>query len=117
MLNRNDRSALKRNRSAVSWLCLLCLVLLVWIKLLYNEMSTFSNNVKTLKYDLETSHKLYIDSEKAIDSLVGLVNYKPIDTPKIATKPYKSLNKDSLITKSKSDSIKLEKKDTISKLF
>ena len=33
MLNRNDRKALRRNRSAVSWLCVLLLFLVVYVSL------------------------------------------------------------------------------------
>ena len=104
MLNRNDRKALKRNRNGVSWLTLLCIILFIWIKVIYGDIETYSNNNNELRYELDESHKLCIDRKKTIDSLMNVINYKPIDTPKLVVKTYKPIKKDSLIIKSKVDS-------------
>jgi hypothetical protein len=115
MLNRNDRNALKRNRNAVSWLCLLCVILFVWVKLIYGDINTYSTNNNELRYNLDECQKLCIDRKKTIDSLLSVINYKPVDTPKLVVKTYKPIKKDSSIIKVKVDSSKAEiiLKDTV----
>jgi hypothetical protein len=116
MLNRNDRIALKRNRNAVSWLCVLCLALLLWIKMLYGDVESFSNNNNSIRYELDSAMKLSEIRKNKIDSLMSVINYKQVDTPKVEIKPYKIVKKDSLtITKQRVDSVKPDKKDTILK--
>ena len=117
MLNRNDRNALKRNRNAVSWLCLLCIILFIWIKIIYGDINTYSTNNNELRFNLDETQKLCIDRKKTIDSLIMIINYKQVDTPKIVVKTYKSVKKDSLITKPKvkvdSSKVEIIFKDTI----
>jgi hypothetical protein len=116
MLNINDRRALKRNRNAVSWLCFLCIILLIWIKMIYGNIDTYSTNNNEIRFNLEETQKLCIDRKRVIDSLMNVINYKTIDTPKLVVKtPYKPVKKDSLIIKAKVDSSKTEiiLKDTV----
>jgi hypothetical protein len=115
MLNINDRKALKRNRNGVSWLTFLCIILLIWIKVIYGDIETYSNNNSELRYELNEAQKLCIDRKKTIDSLMNVINYKPIDTPNLVVKTYKPIKKDSLIVKPKVDSSKTDiiLKDTI----
>ena len=117
MLNRNDRNALKRNRNAVSWLCLLCIILFIWIKIIYGDINTYSTNNNELRFNLDETQKLCIDRKKTIDSLIMVINYKQVDTPKIVVKTYKPVKKDSLITKPKvkvdSSKVEIIFKDTI----
>lgn len=93
MLNRNDRNALKRNRNAVSWLCLLCIILFIWIKIIYGDINTYSTNNNELRFNLDETQKICIDRKKTIDSLIMVINYKQVDTPKIVVKTYKPVKK------------------------
>lgn len=117
MLNRNDRNALKRNRNAVSWLCLLCIILFIWIKIIYGDINTYSTNNNELRFNLDETQKICIDRKKTIDSLIMVINYKQVDTPKIVVKTYKPVKKDSLVTKPKvkidSSKVEIILKDTI----
>jgi hypothetical protein len=117
MLNRNDRNALKRNRNAVSWLCLLCIILFIWIKIIYGDINTYSTNNNELRFNLDETQKLCIDRKKTIDSLIMIINYKQVDTPKIVVKTYKPVKKDSLVAKPKvkidSSKVEIIFKDTI----
>jgi hypothetical protein len=115
MLNRNDRNALKRNRNAVSWLCLLCIILFIWIKIIYGDIVAYSNNNNELRYDLDACQKLCTDRKKTIDSLLNVINYKSIDTQKVVVKTYKPIKKDSLLIKAKVDTSKSELKNMILK--
>jgi hypothetical protein len=83
--------------------------------MLYSDIETYSNNNNELRYELDESHKLCIDRKKTIDSLMNVINCKPIDTPKLVVKTYKPIKKDSLIIKSKVDSSKTDiiLKDTV----
>lgn len=115
MLNINDRKALKRNRNGVSWLTFLCIVLLFWIKLIYDNIETYSNTNNELRYHLDESRNLCIDRKRTIDSLINVINYKAIDTTKLIVKtPQKTVKKD-LIIKPKVDSSNTEiiLKDTV----
>jgi len=115
MLNINDRKALKRNRNGVSWLTFLCVILFIWIKMIYGNIETYSNNNNELRYELNEAQKLCIDRKKTIDSLMNVINYKHVDTTKLVVKTYKPIKKDSLIVKPKVDSSKTDiiLKDTI----
>jgi hypothetical protein len=116
MLNINDRKALKRNRNGVSWLTFLCVILFIWIKMIYGNIETYSNNNNELRYELNEAQKLCIDRKKTIDSLMNVINYKHVDTTKLVVKPtHKQVKKDSLFVKSKVDTSKSESKDIILK--
>ena len=122
MLNRNDRSALRRNRNAVSWLCLLCIILSVWIKILYGDISEFSNNNNSIRIELDSTQALCNNRRFIIDSLMSVINHKNVDTSKTSTEPKKestfvkvkvdSVKKD---VRTKVDSIRPSRKDTILK--
>lgn len=114
MLNRNDRKALKRNRNGVSWLSILCIVLFVWIKMIYGDIDTYSTNNSELRFNLDETQKLCISRKKTIDSLINVINYKQVDTPKVV-KTYKPIKKDSLLIKPKVDTSKTISKDLILK--
>lgn len=106
MLNRNDRVALKRNRSAVSWLVLLSIVLAVWLITSIKDVATQREDYKILLIEMTDIQSLSEKRAKMIDSLVKVINYKQIDTP-VVTKAYKSpVKKDTSIVHQKLDSTK-----------
>jgi hypothetical protein len=116
MLNRNDRSALRRNRSAVSWLCLLSIILAVWLVTSIRENTSQREDYTILLTEMSDIQRLNDRRGKMIDSLVKVINYKPIDTP-VFIKPYKPIKKDTSIVNQKTDSTKSIKefilKDTL----
>ena len=115
MLNINDRKALRRNRNGVSWLSLLCMILFIWIKIIYGDIDTYSTNNNELRFNLEETQNLCISRKKTIDSLINVINYKKVDTTKVVVKPYKPIKKDSLIIKTKVDTSKSISNDIILK--
>ena len=118
MLNRNDRNALKRNRNAVSWLVFLCIALGIWIKTLYSDIGYMSSINQENRTTLIESQRVCQQRQRTIDSLLSVINYKPVDTAKSAIKPYKVVKKDSLkvdTTTKQTISVKPTKNDTILK--
>lgn len=109
MLNRRDRTALKRNRSAVSWLCILSVILAVWVRNLYSDISFIRTDYETTVIELEEAQKECNKRKNTIDSLIAVINHK--DTTIEVKKIYKpTVKKDT--TTHKIDSIKPLKKDT-----
>ena len=109
MLNRNDRKSLRRNRSAVSWLCILSVILAVWIRNLYSDISFLRTDYDTTSVELDEAQKECNKRKNTIDSLTAVINHK--DTSVEVIKPYKPVvRKD--ITVPRIDSIKPLKKDT-----
>jgi predicted Holliday junction resolvase-like endonuclease len=109
MLNRNDRRALRRNRSGVSWLCILVIILAVWIRNLYGDISFIETDYENTTRELTETQKECEKRKTKIDSLIAVINHK--DTLVEITKPYKpSVRKDTTVPRI--DSIKPLKKDT-----
>ena len=109
MLNRRDRTALRRNRSAVSWLCILSVILAVWIKNLYSDISFLRTDYDTTAVELDEAQKECNKRKNTIDSLIAVINHK--DTTVEVKKPYKTVaRKDTTVPRI--DSIKPLKKDT-----
>ena len=109
MLNRNDRKSLRRNRSAVSWLCILVIILSVWIRNLYGDISFAETDYENITRDLTETKKECEKRKNTIDSLIAVINYK--DTVVEVKRTYKPVvKKDTTIHKL--DSIKTLKKDT-----
>jgi len=109
MLNRRDRTALRRNRSAVSWLCILLVILAVWIRNLYSDISFIRTDYETTVVELQETQKECNKRKNTIDSLIAVINHK--DTLVEVIKPYKpTVRKDTTIHRV--DSIKPLKKDT-----
>jgi len=116
MLNRNDRIALRRNRSAVSWLSLLTIVLAVWLVTAIKDASYQREDYTILLTEMNDIQSLNERRGKIIDSLVKVINYKQIDTPVVKKIPYKlPVKKDTSIVYQKSDTSKSIKKDFILK--
>lgn len=109
MLNRRDRTALRRNRSAVSWLCILSVILAVWIKNLYSDISFLRTDYETTSIELDEAQKECNRRKNTIDSLIAVINHK--DTTVEVKKSYKIVTRKDTITH-KIDSIKPLKKDT-----
>jgi hypothetical protein len=110
MLNRNDRKALRRNRSAVSWLCVLVLVLVIWIKNLYGDIDFFQSDYNATTGELSEIQKESQIRKNKIDSLINIINHK--DTVVEVKNTYKApVRKDT--TTHKIDSIKPLKKDIL----
>jgi hypothetical protein len=106
MLNRNDRIALRRNRSAVSWLVLLSIVLAVWLITSIKDVTSQREDYTILLVEMTDIQSLSERRAKMIDSLVKVINYKPIDTP-VVIKTYKPpVKKDTSIVHQKLDSSK-----------
>lgn len=80
MLNRNDRIALRRNRSAVSWLCLTIILLVVWIFNLKHDVNYEKDNHSMLLSEFADYQKTCSEKDRKIDSLIKIINYKPVDT-------------------------------------
>ena len=81
MLNRNDRVSLRRNRSAVSWLCILCIFLIIWIINLKRDISDQEYDYRILSVELNEFQVLCNRKNKNIDSLNSIIKFKQIDTP------------------------------------
>jgi hypothetical protein len=112
MLNRNDRKALRRNRNAVSWLCVLLLFLVVWIKNLYSDINFVETDYNILNIELDETKRECERRKNKIDSLTAIINHR--DTVSEIKKSYKPVvRKDT--TSHKVDSIKPLKEDTILK--
>ena len=114
MLNRNDRIALRRNRAAVSWLCLISLLLVIWIISIYSntrylqsDLEMHSEQLKNAEIDIELKTKKIDSLSKVIFNLQN----PPKDTIKPVTfKPKKEIKDTNLVFKSKPDtSIKILK--------
>ena len=116
MLNRNDRIALRRNRSAVSWLILLALILIVWLVTSIREVNSQREDYTILLTEITDVQSLNERKGRIIDSLVKVINYKQVDTP-VIKKPVLKLpvKKDTSIVYHKVDSTKSVKKDFILK--
>ena len=109
MLNRRDRTALRRNRSAVSWLCILSVILAVWVRNLYSDISFIRTDYETTVVELQETQKECNKRKNTIDSLITVINHK--DTLVEITKTYKpAVRKDTTVPRI--DSIKPLKKDT-----
>jgi peptidoglycan hydrolase CwlO-like protein len=109
MLNRNDRKSLRRNRSAVSWLCVLSIILIVWIRNLYSDMSFAKEDYNDVVRELSEKQKEIDRGNNKIDSLTKIINYK--DTSVEVKKPYiPTVRKEIIDT-----TVKIVKKDTLLK--
>ncbi len=114
MLNRNDRKALRRNRSAVSWLCVLLLFLVIWIKNLYSDISFVENDNNIIKIELDEVKRECESHKSKIDSLTAIINQKDTGVISEVKKSYKPIvRKDT--TGHKVDSIKPLKEENILK--
>jgi hypothetical protein len=91
MLNRNDRVALKRNRSAVTWLSFLSLILIAWVVNLKHDMSYQQEDYEILNSEFMDFRKISAEKDKRIDSLIKVINYKPVDTTTDKKEVYKPL--------------------------
>ena len=113
MLNRNDRVSLRRNRSAVSWLCILCIFLIIWIINLKRDISDQEYDYKILSIELNDVQVLCNRKNKNIDSLNSIINFKPIDTPiiKKATHVSVTIKKDTMDRRIDTNNVIL--KDTV----
>jgi hypothetical protein len=116
MLNRNDRIALRRNRSAVSWLILLIIVLTVWLITSIKDVTSQREDYTILLIEMNDIQSLNDRKGRIIDSLVKVINYKQVDTP-VIKKPFLKLpvKKDTSTVYHKVDSTKSVKKDFILK--
>jgi hypothetical protein len=90
MLNRNDRIALRKNRTAVSWLSFLSLILIVWIVNLKHDMTYQQEDYEILNSEFMEFRKESAQKDKRIDSLIRVINYKPVDTTTDIKKVYKT---------------------------
>jgi hypothetical protein len=114
MLNRNDRKALRRNRSAVSWLCVLLLFLVVWIKNLYSDIRFVETDYNILNIELDEAKRECEKRKNKIDSLTAIINHKDTSVISEIKKSYKPIvRKDT--TGHKVDSIKPLKEENILK--
>jgi predicted Holliday junction resolvase-like endonuclease len=118
MLNRNDRKALRRNRTAVSWLTLLLLILFFFITSLYREKYNLQENILINNEQLEDYHNELIEKNKTIDSLYNQLYLIKInqDTSKKVEKKYykpKELKKDSILIQTNSDKTNKNIKDSL----
>jgi hypothetical protein len=112
-MTRQERRMLNRTRQSVSWLAILCIVLGVWLKNKYGDVSYAEMEKETVRQELLECEKINNKLTLKLDSF-NRVSIKPVDTtptPKpIIYKP-KSIKIDTVVI----DSIKSLKKDSLKK--
>lgn len=90
MLNRNDRISLRRNRSAVTWLTFITILLGIWILNLRRDVSSQQEDYNILLLELTETQHICKQKNNTIDSLNKIINFKPVDTAidkKVYSKP------------------------------
>lgn len=117
MLNRNDRVALRRNRAAVSWLCFILFIFIIWIVNLYKDKSHINDEAEINLSQMTEYQNVIISKNKTIDSLNSVIlKFTQVKKDTIEIKQVRQLPK---VKESKKDSsfVKLNpdtiKKDTI----
>lgn len=112
-MTRQERRLLNRTRQSVSWLVVLCIVLGVWLKNKYGDVSYAEMEKETAVLELLECQKDNNKLTLKLDSF-NRVSIKQVDTTPIVKpvvyKP-KSIKIDTIIT----DSIKPIRKDTLKK--
>jgi hypothetical protein len=112
-MTRQERRILNRIRQTASWMCILCIILGVWLKTKYSDVSHVESEKEYLVNDLLECQKINNALTLKLDSF-NRASIKPIDTtPDVKDVVYKpkSIKIDTVIT----DSIKPIKKDSTKK--
>jgi len=117
MMNRNDRIALKRNRSAVSWLTLLAIILIIWLINVYRDKSYINDNMNMLNYSNLEYQNSIASKNHQIDSLSKVIyNLKnpPKDTTtKVVTHKFTKIEKKDSIPSIQIDTVHKLVKDSL----
>ena len=112
-MTRQERRLLNKTRQTASWLCVLCIVLGIWLKTKYSDVSCAETEKEIAVHELLECEKINNKLTLKLDSF-NRASIKPVDTTPIVKpivyKP-KSIKIDTVI----SDSIKPIKKDTLKK--
>jgi len=112
-MTRQERRLLNRTRQSASWLVILCIILGVWLKNKYSDVSYAESEKETVVNQLleceEINNKLTLKLDSFNRACIKPVDTTPIVKP-IVYKP-KSIKIDTVIT----DSIKSVKKETLKK--
>lgn len=107
MLNRNDRKALRRSRSTVSWLSFIITILILIIANMYHNSNSLHHEISTNIIEINEYSNEIIQKNRKIDSLSKELNLLRKDTVKINVEPKKYVKVktkvDSTITVSKSE--------------
>jgi hypothetical protein len=111
-MTRQERRLLNKSRQTTSWLVFLCILLGVWIKFKYDDVSYVKMNMESLSHELDDYQKLNKKLNLKLDSFNRASIVKVIDTPSIIKPIYKPkpVKIDTVIPK---DSIKPGKKDIL----
>ena len=112
-MTRQERRLLNKTRQTASWLCVLCIVLGIWLKNKYSDVSCAETEKEIAVHELLESEKINNKLTLKIDSF-NRASIKPVDTTPIVKpivyKP-KSIKIDTVVI----DSIKTLKKETLKK--
>jgi len=110
-MTRQERRLLNRTRQTVSWLCVLCITLVVWLKTKYIDVSHVESGKEYVVNELLECQKINNTLTLKLDSF-NRASIKPVDTtPDVKAVIYKpkSIKIDTIIV----DSINSIKKDSI----
>ena len=112
-MTRQERRLLNRTRQSASWLCILCIILGVWLKTKYSDVSYVESEKENALLDLLECQKINNSLTLKLDSF-NRASIKPVDTTPVI-KPVVYKPKPIKIDTAIVDSIKPVKKDTLKK--
>ena len=112
-MTRQERRLLNRTRQTASWMCILCIILGVWLKTKYSDVSYAESEKENAILDLLECQKTNNKLTLKLDSF-NRASIKPIDTTPVI-KPVVYKPKPIKIDTAIVDSIKPVKKDTLKK--
>jgi hypothetical protein len=111
-MTRQERRLLNKSRQTSSWLVVLCIILGIWIKYKYDDVSYAKMDLQGARQEISEYQRINGILNLKLDS-INKASIKHIDTTPVAVKPIykpKAIKVDTVIPK---DSIKPVKKDSI----
>ena len=88
-MTRQERRKLNKSRQTSSWLVVLCIILGIWIKYKYDDVSYVKMDIVTLSHEVDEYQKLNKKLNLKLDSFSRSSVVKTIDTPSIIKPIYK----------------------------
>ena len=109
-MTRQERRLLYRIRQTASWMFILCIILGVWLKTKYSDVSHVESEKEYVVNDLLECQKINNTLTLKLDSF-NRASIKPVDTPVVKPVVYKSksIKIDTVVI----DSINIIKRDSI----
>jgi folate-dependent tRNA-U54 methylase TrmFO/GidA len=71
-MNRQERRLLNKTRRTFSWIALLCIVLCIWLKYKYDDVSYIKMDMESTLIELEEVREINKNLNKKIDSLISI---------------------------------------------